>query len=93
MGDRSQQSNTTASPLLLKLEVRSLRNNGNKQVEYNKTQIVMVLPSWTKYLSETLVFMSNRVVEEKFNFYFQEFSTSIEKIFNLGGRRSTTLQF
>ena len=68
--DRSQRSNTAACPSLLKLEVRALRNNWNKQVECNGTHIVMVLQSWIKYLRQTLVFMSNRALEEKFHFYF-----------------------
>ena len=41
--NRSQRSNSAACPLSLKLEVRTLRDNWNKQVQQRRTHIVMVL--------------------------------------------------
>ena len=47
------------------------------------------LQSWTKYLRQTLVFILNSALWEKFNFCFSGFFARIDKNFNLGGRMGT----
>ena len=47
--------------------------------------------SCTKHLGQTLVFMRNSALREKFNSFFQEFFASIDKTFILGHRLGTRL--
>ena len=49
------------------------------------------LQSFTRNLRQTLVFMWNSKIRESFNFYFQQFFTSINKFFIFTGRLSTRL--
>ena len=42
-------------------------------------------------MRQTEVFMGNRAIWENFNFYFQQFSTSIKKTFSLRVKLGTRL--
>ena len=44
----------------------------NKVKEQKVGLLSMLLQLWTKYLRQTLVFMWNSALREKFNFYFGE---------------------
>ena len=63
--------------------VKSLKGSGllikgisvaiqNKVKEQKVGLLSMLLQLWTKYLRQTLVFMWNSALQEKFNFYFGE---------------------
>ena len=63
--------------------VKSLKGSGllikgisvaiqNKVKEQKVGLLSMLLQLWTKYLRQTLVFMWNSALREKFNFYFGE---------------------
>ena len=60
-----------------------------KSMDQDKT----LQQSWSKYLRQTLVFMWNSTIRKKFNFYFQEFFASIDKILILEVRLGTWLSF
>ena len=65
--------------LRLRLQIMSLMRN---------------LQSWPKYFRQTLIFVWNSTLQEKFNFFFfQDFFASIDKILILWVRLSARLWF
>ena len=81
--------NTLKIYILKVVFLKRKRRSATKKIEVS----LINLQSLTKYLGVILVFIRNSVLQEKFNFCFSRFFTSINKNCVLVGRLGTRLLF